>query len=257
MTRILSTTILIGLLAGALSAQTLTYTLELTGAEEVPAVPVAGIGTATVTLNQSTGAVSVSGTYSGMTSAVIAAHIHGSQRRGMNAGVLVNLTHSGGTSGTFSGSGTLNAAQVQSMLDGLMYLNVHTGTNPGGEIRAQVDSVPGAGSPSAPPIHVSGSATPGGSLTIGCPPSINQPFILLGLALGPGASVPLPAVLVCAPGPANLALDLSIPIGVVNGGASTIPVPATLPQIHVGFQCLFVSLNPCLSLSGAARVAIR
>jgi hypothetical protein len=75
-----------------------------------------------------------------MSSEVSMAHIHGLAPKGMNAGVIVALQTTGGTSGEFSGVGTLTDEQAQGMLDGLTYINVHTFQHPGGEIRGQVDN---------------------------------------------------------------------------------------------------------------------
>jgi hypothetical protein len=112
--------------------------VKLNGAQEVPPVSPAGTGEATVTYDDVTGAVSVSGTYTGMTSNTNLAHIHGLAPPGMNAGIIVNLTPTGGTSGSFSGSGTLTPAQVTGMLNGNTYLNLHTAVNGSGEARGQI-----------------------------------------------------------------------------------------------------------------------
>jgi hypothetical protein len=127
-------------LAGSASADVHSFHVTLTGGQEVPPVAGGGTGQATVTLDDVTGMVSVSGTYGAMSSNVIAAHIHGPAAPGVNAGILVGLTPSGGTSGTFSGSGTLSGANVTNMLNGLTYLNLHSSTNPGGEARGQIST---------------------------------------------------------------------------------------------------------------------
>jgi len=114
------------------------YSVTLNGANEVPASGSAGTGTATVTLDDVTGAVSVSGSYTGLGSNATAAHIHGPAPAGVNAGVIVGLSVSGGTAGTFSGAGVLTPTQVGNMLGGLTYLNVHTVGFGGGEIRGQI-----------------------------------------------------------------------------------------------------------------------
>ncbi len=124
--------------AGVAGAGTHTYHFALTGAQEVPPVSPAGSGTCTVVLDDVTNMVTVSATYTGMTSNVIAAHIHGAAPVGMNAGILVNLSHTGGTSGSVSGGGVLSAAQETNLLGGLHYVNVHTLMNGGGEIRGQI-----------------------------------------------------------------------------------------------------------------------
>jgi hypothetical protein len=118
-----------------------TFNITLNGANERPTpVDPAGTGTATVTLDGNL--VTVNGTYSGMTSAVNNAHIHGPATTEQFAGVILGLTHTAGTSGTISGSGTLSAQNVQRVLDGLTYINIHTVNNSSGEIRGQIVSAP-------------------------------------------------------------------------------------------------------------------
>lgn len=115
-----------------------TYGVTLSGAEEVPPVVTGGVGVCTVTLDDVTGAVSVSGSFSGLTSSATLAHVHGPAAPGANAGILITLTETGGTSGSVSGGGTLSPANITNMLNGLMYLNIHTTTNGGGELRGQI-----------------------------------------------------------------------------------------------------------------------
>lgn len=132
------------LLGGTAAADVHTLYATLRGAQEVPPVSTPGVGECTITLDDVTGMVTVSGSFSGLTTAASAAHIHGPAPIGMNAGVLVPLTETGGTSGTVSGSATLLPANVTDMLNGLTYVNVHTSMHGGGEIRGQiVAQVPG------------------------------------------------------------------------------------------------------------------
>jgi hypothetical protein len=126
-------------LGGSASALgTHVFSVTMSGAEEVPMVVTGGTALCFVTLDDVTGMVSVSGTFSGLSSSATAAHIHGPAAVGMNAGVLVALSATAATSGTVSGSGTLSAANVTNMLSGLTYLNLHTSMHPAGEIRGQV-----------------------------------------------------------------------------------------------------------------------
>jgi hypothetical protein len=131
--------------AGSASAQILNFTASLDGAQEVPPVNTPGYGFANVTLNVATGQVTVSGDYFELLSPVTAAHIHGLAPAGVNAGVIVPLQLTGTTSGTVSGMGTLTGAQVDGMIQGLTYINIHTNLHPGGEIRGQIIPSPGAG----------------------------------------------------------------------------------------------------------------
>lgn len=120
------------------TAGTHIYSVTMNGAQEVPPVVTAGTGLCTVTFDDVTGACSVSGTFGGLGSAATLAHVHGPAAPGANAGILITLTETGGTSGSVSGSGTIVAGQIANFLSGLMYLNIHTMTNGTGEIRGQI-----------------------------------------------------------------------------------------------------------------------
>jgi hypothetical protein len=250
---------LLGLLVltGPLAGQSWIYRVELTGAQEVPANASPGIGTATVRIDIASRVFTVFGSYSNMMSPVTLAHIHGPAHRGANAGVAVALSTTGRTSGTFSGSGVLTTAELHAIVDGSAYLNVHTEMFVGGEIRGQIDSVPRSGSPNAAGLAISGSASPGGTLQIGCPPSINTAFVLIGLALPAGQTLPFPAFLACA-SPTNLGIDLVIPPLSVTGGSATLPIPAGVGAFEIGIQCALVPpSSSCVELSEANRIAIR
>lgn len=126
-------------LAVSATAATVQFDFPLDGLQEVPPVATPGSGTATVILDTDTGAVTVNGTFQDLIGTTTAAHIHGLASFGTNAGVILPVTiPMGVTNGTVTGNGTLTAPQVQGMLDGLTYLNIHTTFRPGGEIRGQV-----------------------------------------------------------------------------------------------------------------------
>ncbi len=141
----------------------------LAGANEVPPVAPAGSGTFTGTLDVSTLTLSVSGSYSGMTSAVTGSHVHDGAA-GSNGGVIISLTNTGGTDGTFSGMGVLTAAQIVDLLNNGLYVNIHTVNNGPGEIRDQVTlasaiSFTGdlVGTNEVPPVTPSGTGSFTGS----------------------------------------------------------------------------------------------
>jgi hypothetical protein len=48
------------------------------------------------------------------------------------------LAGAAGTSGTLSGTVTLIDPQLEALLGGLTYVNIHTANNGGGEIRGQI-----------------------------------------------------------------------------------------------------------------------
>jgi CHRD domain-containing protein len=120
-----------------------------------------GTGTFTATLDTVTNVFTYTGSFSGLTSNVNNGHIHGPFTPGGTAttgNVILNFnTLPGATfvgigaanSGSVSGSATLNAStQISTtvngdslkklLLAGKTYVNIHTVTNPGGEIRAQL-----------------------------------------------------------------------------------------------------------------------
>jgi hypothetical protein len=118
-----------------------------------------GSGTFTLTLSGTT--MTIAGTFQGLSSPSILAHIHGpAGPLPATAGVIYDFTAPpgglglatlGGTSGSINGSFQLIPKRggaytvAQQMIDlnnGLWYVNVHSETWPGGEIRGQILPVP-------------------------------------------------------------------------------------------------------------------
>ena len=139
--------------AATAQAQTITFTANLHGGNEVPAVSTGSAGTSTVTWNTTTKA----GTYRvdvyNMPVATTASHIHAGAP-GVTGPVVVNFTvPAGGISNDYALSGTFGCTDVvvrapqginscedfeQSLMLGNMYVNVHSTVNGGGEIRGQL-----------------------------------------------------------------------------------------------------------------------
>ena len=115
-----------------------TYNMNLNGASEVPANASPATAAVRVTLDQANGDVVVDGTFTGLTTPVTAAHIHGPAAAGANAAIIVPLTITGTTSGTITGTGNMNSGQMNDMLTGMTYVNIHSSMYPSGEIRAQI-----------------------------------------------------------------------------------------------------------------------
>jgi hypothetical protein len=121
------------------SGNTATYNMMLTGANEVPANTSAATANVTVMLNKTTGALTVTGNFQGLTSNATVAHIHGPAAVGVNGPVLVPLTISTpAKSGTVSANATMTAPAMNDMLNGMTYVNIHSEMFPDGEIRAQI-----------------------------------------------------------------------------------------------------------------------
>jgi hypothetical protein len=120
------------------------FTVYMTGAAERPQpVNTAATGTGTLSLEGNTLHFDVH--YSGLSGPATLAHIHGRAKASQPASVMINLApYNGGsfsTNGTLSGSVTLTPEQKAAILAGETYVNVHTGANPGGEIRGQIAPV--------------------------------------------------------------------------------------------------------------------
>ena len=127
--------------AGALAfaspsmAAMMTFKANLSGKSEVPANATGGTGEVTVTYDSDSKKITWKGTYSGLTGPATAAHFHGPAPVGKNAGVMIPIAPA---TSPLEGSATLNDAQAKALMDGDMYVNVHTAANKGGEIRGQL-----------------------------------------------------------------------------------------------------------------------
>jgi len=94
-----------------------------------------GTGTADITYDTDTKEMTWTIEFSGLTGPATAAHFHGPAAEGENAGVQVPIE---GTESPLEGSATLTDEQAGYLMDGMLYVNVHTEANGGGEIRGQV-----------------------------------------------------------------------------------------------------------------------
>jgi hypothetical protein len=138
----------LALAAFATRAGATTYNVvaDLDGAQETPPVATPGTGTLTGTYDDVTNVITWSGTFSDLIGTTTDAHFHGPAAPGGPAGVLVAITAVGGgdvfplgvTSGSYSGTATLSDLNETRLLDGLIYINIHSTFRTGGEIRGQL-----------------------------------------------------------------------------------------------------------------------
>lgn len=133
-------------------AQTMNFTANLSGGNEVPGVVTGAAGTATIALNQATGVVTYRVDVYNMPVGTTAAHFHVGAA-GVSGPVVVNITVSSGISNDYGLTGTASATDLvpraaqginswedflQALQLGNLYLNVHSTNNAGGEIRGQI-----------------------------------------------------------------------------------------------------------------------
>ena len=125
--------------ASETEASAVSFSVKLTGTDQVPPVQSAGVGTADLTYDRVNRKVIWSITYSGLSGPVTMAHFHGPAPAGKNAAVTLWLTRQGLPNvGPIRGGATLTPEQAEQFAAGLWYINVHTKEHPDGEIRGQV-----------------------------------------------------------------------------------------------------------------------
>jgi hypothetical protein len=137
---------------------------------EVPPVTNApgAMGTAAALLDTDTGQFGWVIGFEGLTGPAVAAHFHEAPA-GSNGPIVISLAPGPGVvfsdlgkdTGTFVGGSTLSAMDMNNLLAGMWYINIHTEINPGGEVRGQV--LPG----SFQPIPLPASAVLLGTALIG------------------------------------------------------------------------------------------
>jgi len=120
-------------------AAPVSFTVPLTGAQQVPPVDTPGSGSADLTYDPGTKVVTWNITFSGLSSDATMAHFHGPAASGKNGPVKVWLSEKGAAvTSPLKGQATLSSADAQEFVSGQMYINVHTKDHPAGEIRGQV-----------------------------------------------------------------------------------------------------------------------
>jgi hypothetical protein len=111
---------------------------QLRGDNEVPPVTSPGKGEAEVLIDTVTREVRWTIKYQDLTTPLSATHFHGPSASSGNAPILVPIATKLDRSGTIEGKASVNEQQIQDMLAGRWYINVHTPTHPSGEIRGQL-----------------------------------------------------------------------------------------------------------------------
>lgn len=131
-------------LAGASASAQTTFEAFLSGLGENPPNASPGSGFGTVVLSADQTQITVNENWSGLTAPATASHIHGPGGAGTNAPILFPFS---GVPAATAGAipqqvFSITPTQVGYLFAGYLYMNVHTSTFPGGEIRGQLLLVP-------------------------------------------------------------------------------------------------------------------
>jgi hypothetical protein len=131
---------LVGVLAFAspAAAEVVRMQAELTATAEVPPNASPARGSGEVTLDTATREMTWRITFSNLTAPMSAMHFHGPAATTANAGIVIPIPASPAQATIVNGSATVTEQQMNDILAGRYYINVHTPNNPGGEIRGQV-----------------------------------------------------------------------------------------------------------------------
>lgn len=125
-------------------AETIHLHADLTGEAQTGGSVMGAGGEAEATLDTETMIIEWTVSYHDMSGPLTGAHIHGPAEPGSNAGIAIAFD--GIVSSPFSGAAELTAEEIAGLLEGLYYVNLHTGAHPGGEVRGHlmpVDSMMG------------------------------------------------------------------------------------------------------------------
>ena len=113
----------------------------LTGAQEVPPVNTSATGNVVADYNRLTKTLTYSITFSGLTDSATAAHIHGIAEPGINASPMQTFNNfPRRKAGSYSGSLLIDGVKFteSDLLANRYYINIHSKTFTGGEIRGQL-----------------------------------------------------------------------------------------------------------------------
>jgi len=128
-----------GVFTVAITANATTYTFNnvINGAQEVGPNSSTASGNASGTYDDVSNMLMINITVTGLTTNTTGAHLH-EAAFGVNGPVIINFGGTGLTTYNHSNMYTLTGAQETAFLASGTYVNIHTSTFPGGEVRGQL-----------------------------------------------------------------------------------------------------------------------
>ena len=123
---------------GLAQAAAQSFSVPLSGDQQVPKVASPGSGTADFTWDPATRVLTWAITFSGLKSDATMAHLH-IGAAGKNGGVALWLSNRNKPpTSPLTGSASLTPAQARQLAAGAWYVNLHSKDHPAGELRGQV-----------------------------------------------------------------------------------------------------------------------
>lgn len=117
--------------------------LPMSGMQEVPQRSTPATGLIDAKYDKKSKKLDFTVKWTELTNIPIGSHIHGAAPKGVNAGIKYDFTDifPKATSGFFTNSVVVDGIAIKedSLIKGYYYVNIHTATYPGGEIRGQIE----------------------------------------------------------------------------------------------------------------------
>jgi len=116
-------------------------TITMTGAQETPPVTTTATGSIETNYNRLTKTLTYSLTFSGLSDSAVAAHVHGLGEAGVLAPVVQTFANfPRRKAGSYSGTLLVDGVKIieEDLLANRYYINIHSKTYSGGEIRGQL-----------------------------------------------------------------------------------------------------------------------
>jgi len=120
--------------------------IPMTGAQENPISNSSALGSLDVYYAKNSRTLSYKVTWQGLADTIVGMHIHGVAPAGYSTAIVQNILTTKNEAvfpfrgGTYSGTLLVDGVVIkeENLLNGMYYLNIHTKTYPGGEIRGQI-----------------------------------------------------------------------------------------------------------------------
>ena len=114
------------------------FQVGLESLQQVPPSQSPATGLATLVLNTLTGQLEIQGDFMELQGEVLDVHLHGPATPGNHADEILSLIFAENNEGVFSAATILPIQQIDDVINGRTYLDIHSSAIPSGEIRGQI-----------------------------------------------------------------------------------------------------------------------